>query len=306
MSGFTVTKPAAPATRRRPSPVTQRASGAPPSCRPGPVRQAQVGWRCPPGSLPPSHLSLAPLSPTARRTCSGTLVSAMSPMPGPPSSLSPNASKMPSSRTAKELRRVTSFERARSRVLARGPWVSRRGVWVYICYRAWCSSLALSGRTDELLPSSLSRSLARSRTHTLSLSRAHTQLQRHGAGLEAADRSAVVCVCVRYSCRDGGPADDRRRTTWPIEDSPTVRFWVRGSLLCESRLIVMIRSGSPSLFCRSSGSMGSLFPTSSGPVACRGPEVSLARRGEKRWRRTVNRPARTENAGHAAEAQTGN
>ena len=43
--------------------------------------------------------------------------------------------------------------------------------------------------------------------------------------------------------------------------------------------------------------MGSLFPTSSGPVACRGPEVSLVRRGEKRWRRTVDGPARTEDAG---------
>ena len=199
------------------------------------------------------------------------------------------------------------FRAGRSRVLARGYPDGKFG-FIYVIGRAVPPLCYSGGQTSSCPPLSLSLSLSLSlaNTHTHSLSRTHTQLQRHGAGLDAAGRSAVVCVCVCYSCRDGGPADDRRRTTWPIEDSPTVRFWVRGSLLCESRLIVMIRSGSPSLFCRSSGSMGSLFPTSSGPVACRGPEVSLFRRGEKRWRRTVDGPARTEDAGHAAEAQTGN
>ena len=107
----------------------------------------------------------------------------MSAMASPPNSLSPHASKMPSSPTAKELRRVASVELiSRSfpsgKISRSGPWVSRREVWVYICYRACCSSLVLFGRTDELLPSSLSLSLSlslsRSRTHTHSLSLAHT------------------------------------------------------------------------------------------------------------------------------------
>ena len=191
------------------------------------------------------------------------------------------------------------FRAGRSRVLARGYPDGKFG-FIYVIGRAVPPLCYSGGQTSSCPPLSLSLflslSLAREHTHTLSLSHTHTAAAaRRRPG--RAGRSAVVCVCVCYSCRDGGPADDRRRTTWPIEDSPTVRFWVRGSLLCESRLIVMIRSGSPSLFCRSSGSMGSLFPTSSGPVACRGPEVSLFRRGEKRWRRTVDGPARTEDAG---------
>ena len=169
-------------------------------------------------------LGLVPLN-VPLKTCMGTLVSTMSAMPSPPNSLSPHASKMPSSPTAKELRRVASVELiSRSfpsgKISRSGPWVSRREVWVYICYRACCSSLVLFGRTDELLPSSLSLSLflslSRSRTHTLSLSHTHTAAAaRRRSGRPRADLRWCASVCVTAA------ATEARRTTGVEQRGPS-------------------------------------------------------------------------------------
>ena len=168
-------------------------------------------------------LGLVPLN-VPLKTCMGTLVSTMSPMPSPPNSLSPHASKMPSSPTAKELRRVASIERGRSRVLARGYPDGKFG-FIYVIGRAVPPVCYLgghlTGQTSSCPPLSLSlsfflslslslsfaRSLARSRTHTHSLSRTHTQLQRHGAGLDARGQicgGVRLCVLQLPRRRPGG------------------------------------------------------------------------------------------------------